>query len=926
MNDTDICYTDTLTTLAKGTDAGLYRLIPEKVEVVKNEEDVKRVLAEARKTRKPLTFKAGGTSLSGQTVTDSVLVEISPDFGKPRISADGHFATFPCSMTGGQANRMLKRYGRRLGPAPASIESARIGGIVANNASGAGFGRIYNSYYTIVSMRVIFADGAVLDTGSAFSRQIFLDTHTSLLEKLMNFRMEVICDPEMMEKILHKYELKNTCGYGLNSLLDYEDPYDILIHLMVGSEGTLGFISEVTFETVPDPDRKAAALVYFPDRRQACRAIGSLRDCEVSAAELMDREALRAVQDRPGMPERLRELPDEAVALLIDTAAYDAEELDRQCERIREALAPIPTLDPVTFTTDPETYAAYWRVRSGLFTSAAAARPRGTVSIIEDIAFRAEALEAALADVRATLNAFGYADAVMWGHLLDGNVHFTLFPDINRPEGVENYAAFMRKLVEVVLRHDGSLKAEHGTGRNMAPFVRQEWGDKLYHLMRDIKRAFDPKNLLNPGVILNRDPEIFIKNLKKMPLADERIDRCIECGFCERACPSGNLTLTPRQRIVAYRAMAGLKAEGKQFSSRYRQLKQAFRYAGEATCAADGLCGVACPVGISTGDLVKDLRRQEKGRGSRLAASWVAGRLGWTSAVLRVCLSAVQGMARRIGYERMETLCEKAYRWSGRRLPLWTRFTPAGARRLAFRSDSPRPGQPEMVYFPACITRTMGPSADYKEQVGVTEKTVELLHRAGFAIRYPEKISQLCCGMAFSSKGFARQAASKADELNRALLKASDDGRLPVLCDMSPCLLHMRETLDKRLRLYEPVEFISRFLADKLTFRRLPLTVAVHSTCSTTKMGLSNLLTELAGRCAERVVVPPDVSCCGWAGDRGFFYPELNASALRLLKTQTEGAEEGYSNSRTCEIGLTMQSGISYKSIVFLVDRATREG
>lgn len=616
MNDTDICYTDTLTTLAKGADAGLYRLIPRKVEVVKNEEDVKRVLAEARKSREPLTFKAGGTSLSGQTVTDSVLVEISPDFGKPRISADGHFATFPCSMTGGEANRMLKRYGRRLGPNPVSIEAARIGGIVANNASGVGFGGLYDSYHTIVSMRVIFADGAVLDTGSTFSRQIFLDTHTSLLEKLMNFRMEVICDPEMMEKILHKYELKNTGGYSLNSLLDYEDPYDILIHLMVGSEGTLGFISEVTFETVPDPEVNASALVCFPDRLEACRALSALRDSDVSAVEWMDREALRIVQDEPGMPERLRDLPDGAVALLIDLAAYSEEELAARRARIEEAWAGHPTLEPVDFTTGLSANVAFDQAWRGLFFSAAAGRPRGTAAILEDLAFRPERLEAALGDLRELLDTFGYTKAGLWGQGMEGVVYLALFPDLNRPEGVEAYAAFQRKLVEVVLRHDGSLKAEQGVGRRMAPFVRQEWGDKLYHLMKDIKRAFDAKNLLNPGVLLNRDPEVFRKNLKRTPLLDERIDRCIECGLCEGARPSADRSLTPRQRIVVYRAMAGLKAEGRRFSSSYRQLERALRRpAGARAEAADlpAAASPACPLGIRTDAWAEELRGKKEG-------------------------------------------------------------------------------------------------------------------------------------------------------------------------------------------------------------------------------------------------------------------------------------------------------------------------
>ena len=177
--------------------------------------------------------------------------------------------------------------------------------------------------------------------------------------------------------------------------------------------------------------------------------------------------------------------------------------------------------------------------------------------------------------------------------------------------------------------------------------------------------------------------------------------------------------------------------------------------------------------------------------------------------------------------------------------------------------------------------------------------------------------------MAFSSKGFREQAKQKEQELNEALLEASDNGRLPILCDMSPCLLHMRETLDKRLRLYEPVEFIYDHLRERLHFHKLPTTVAVHATCSTTKMGVKEKLIALAELCAEKVVSPARVNCCGWAGDRGFFYPELNASGLHYLKPDLEGATEGYSNSRTCEIGLTMHSGLSYKSIVYLVDKAT---
>ena len=919
-------YSDELTCLTKGTDAGLYRLVPKKVVVVNDEEDVQDLLAECNRDQTPVTFKAGGTSLSGQTSTDSVLAEIGPYFGTYSISPDGTEATFPCGMTGEEANRLLKPYGRKLGPSPASIKSARISGIVANNASGSSYGITYNSYNTVKDMRIILSDGTLLDTSSEESRENFRKTHAEMLNGLMALRKQALDNEAVAAKIRHTYELKNTCGYGMNSLIDFEDPIEILKHFIIGSEGTLGFISSVTFRTVPDYIMKASALLYFPNIREACSAILPLRECkEVSAAELMDRNALRSVENQEGMPAIFKTLPEEAVALLIDTSANDKRSLEAQFAEIESKLKSVHTLEAVSFTTDPKQYATYWTVRNGLFTSAAAGRPKGTVSIIEDIAFRAHELGDALTDVRTILAKYNYADAVMWGHLLDGNVHFTISPDINAQEGVDKYADFMRELIRTVLAHDGSLKAEHGTGRNMAPFVKDEWGEEIYKLMWQVKRTIDPKSLLNPGVLLNDDPDIFIKNLKQIPPANELIDKCIECGFCEVKCPARYLSLTPRQRIVTYRALTRLQNEGKQNTKEYADLKRAFQYSGNETCATDGLCSTACPVGINTGLLIKELRWKDNSATANHIADSISSHMGSITAFLRLLLPFPHFVSHIIGYGAMEGICRKLFDWSGHRFPLWTRFTPSGAKKLPFVSEKPALGQQEIVYFPSCITRSMGKSADYnKEELCVTMETIKLLHRAGLSIRYPEKIHSLCCGMAFSSKGFRKQADKLQNELNAALLKVSENGRFPILCDMSPCLLHMRETLDKRLQLYEPVAFIHKFMLDRLTFHKLPLTVAVHATCSAVKMGVDPLMIDLASRCAEKVIAPPHVTCCGWAGDRGFFFPELNSSALRFLKSDIQGATAGYSNSRTCEIGLSINSGISYKSIVYLVDEATK--
>ncbi|HBK30982.1 MAG TPA: 4Fe-4S ferredoxin [Porphyromonadaceae bacterium] len=918
-------FTDHLSCVTKGTDAGLYRLIPKAVVKVDSEDEVIRLLRFCHQNTVPLTFKAAGTSLSGQTISDSVLMEIGQGFEFSTITDNGYTATFGCGLTGTAANRLLMRYKRKLGPKPASINSAKIGGIIGNNSSGMSYGIKYNSYNTIRSMRILFADGSVLDTGDEASRKSFAETHPALIKEITDIHREAVGNESIRNKIATKFQLKNTCGYGVNSLIDFEDPIDIIQHLMIGSEGTLGFVSQATFETVHDAPLKATAMIYYPSLREVCNAIVPLRNCEVMAAELMDRNAMRAVEDEPGMPPELKTLPENAVALLIDTSADDEETLFAQMQDIEAKLSHIPTLFPIKFTTDKHLYNSYWSVRNGLFTSAAAGRPVNTASIIEDIAFDAEVLGDALVSVRELLVRSGYANAVMWGHLLDGNVHFTVFPDINSPDGVEKYGQFMHELCEMVaVAYHGSLKAEHGTGRNMAPFVEQEWGTDIYALMKRIKKAFDPMNVLNPGVLINEDKEIFIKNLKNIPSANPIIDKCIECGFCEVSCPSKNLTLTPRQRIVAYRMLVD-EANAKKNGKAVRELAKQISYPLDETCATDGLCSIACPVGINTGTLVKELRWQNNGRFAGNVAEAIADNMGNVTALIRSLLNVPHSLAHVIGYGNMESITKGMYKLFDGGFPLWTRQTPSASRKIKRNIFPVSAESPMVVYFPSCITRSMGgPGHEgYGKQEDVPSAMISLLNKAGYNVIIPENKDRLCCGMAFSSKGFRKQAKQKETELGEALMQVSRGGELPIVCDMSPCLLHMKETLDPKLRLYDQVEFIHDFLLDHLQINKQPISVAIHTTCSSTKMQLQQKLYHVASVCAQKVVVPDNVGCCGWAGDRGFFYPELNNSALAPLKQEILDAKEGYSNSRTCEIGLSINSGISYRSLVYLVNKAS---
>ncbi len=906
---------------AKGTDAGFYRLIPQLVVQVNSEKEISEVLKLTNKLNIPVVFKAGGTSLSGQTITDSVLIEIGPDYDEFSIEEGGKLISMQPGIRGGFANQQLLKYGYKLGPSPASISSAKIGGIVANNASGASHGITTNSYNTIKAMRLVFSDGTVLVTDDDKSVASFKQTHAQLIENIIKIKQKVLSSPDAFNKVKDKYRIKNTTGYGMNSFLDFDDPIDIITHLMAGSEGTLAFMSEITLSTFKDPVLKSCSLIFLPDIREAAKAIMPLRECDVSAAELMDRNALHAVEDVDGMPSILKQLPAKAAALLIETSAETAEDLDAQKILIKQKLSGINTLKEIEFTDNINDYNTYWSVRKGLFTSAAATRATGTTCIIEDVAFPGEILDEALPTLQTLLDGHNYKGSVMWGHLLDGNIHFLIMPDFKQEEQIENYKSFMHELSDLVVnKFHGSLKAEHGTGRNMAPFVEYEWGREIYGLMKDVKSAFDPLNILNPGVLINDDPEIYTKNIKQLPAVHPVIDKCIECGFCEPTCPSRDLTLTPRQRITVYREM--ISGMGGSSSIQLKKLKKDYEYKGIESCATDGLCELSCPVGINTGNLVKDLRFEKKNSFSFSVAKYISNHFGFFTSIARSALNTVYFLQTILPESLMRNGGMLLHRLSGRVIPLWNRNMPKGA--PAIDVTVQKEGTLNVVYFPTCINRMFGNDKDTKNKKSLTEITKQLLTKAGYNVIYPKNLKNLCCGMAFDSKGFKTEGMLKLKELEAALLEASNQGEYPVLSDMSPCLLRMKDLMDNKLRLFEPISFTLDFLIDKLVFEKKEQTVMVHVTCSSTKMGLDNQLVELAKLCVTEVVKPNKVGCCGWAGDKGFNLPNLNKSALRYLKDEIPGkAIAGYSTSRTCEIGLSLHSGLNYQSILYLVDRAT---
>ena len=920
----DRIITDELRTLAYGTDASFYRLIPRVVVKVEHEQDVLDVLSQARALSLPLTFRCAGTSLSGQAVSDSILVMLGRGWTRWSINDDATAIRLQPGIVGAHANMFLAPHGRKIGPDPASINAAMIGGIAANNASGMCCGTAQNSYRTLAAMRIIFADGSILDTGNPESRTHFIASHPAMIGAVSSLAASVKANAVLAQRIRDKFKMKNTTGYSLNALVDFSDPIDIIQHLMIGSEGTLGFIAEVTYATVPEHPHKASALMVFSDIAAACDAVPVLKSAPVDAVELMDRASLRSVEEKAGMPQFLKELGPGVAALLVETRAPSATGLQNNIQTITDALSRFSMVRPLAFTDVTDEYTSLWNIRKGLFPSVGAMRHTGTTVIIEDVAFPVPRLAEAAIDLQRLFKKHRYDEAIIFGHALEGNLHFVFTQEFSSPLEVARYRSFMNDVTALVVnKYDGSLKAEHGTGRNMAPFVEFEWGAEAFALMHAIKRIFDPQQLLNPGVILNDDRQAHIKNLKPMPSAHTLIDKCIECGFCEVQCPSRDLTLTPRQRIVAYREIQRLR-EFNEDPDLLARLRKSFRYMGDETCATDGLCAMNCPVGIDTGKLVKSLRHAGTSPTANSVATMIAGHMDVVTEGLRIGLNAVHLVHLVLGTSIMERISRMARIMTGNALPLWNRFMPRGADALPSPTVA-ADGRRKIVYFPSCINRAMGVARGDADDRSLVTLVPLLLERAGFSVIYPDHLAHLCCGMAFASKGFTEQGDGKARELESALLAASEGGTLPVLVDMSPCLFRMKEVFTSGLVLYEPVRFVLECVVPELSFRRMPETVAVHTTCSAEKLGLAGDLKKLAGLCADDVVVPHGVGCCGWAGDRGFTYPELNASALANLKAGlSDACTSGYSTSRTCEIGLSMHSGRHYQSILYLVEKATR--
>ncbi len=903
------------------SDASPYRLFPQAVVMAHDAEDVGKVLAYGRRTGIPVTFRAGGTSLNGQGQSDGILVDVRRHFGGVAVEDEGALARVKPGTVLGHANRVLAPHGRKLGPDPASTDIACVGGVIANNSGGMRCGVSKDSYSTVRAMTLVLVSGTTIDTAAPDAAERFAAAEPKLAAGLEAIRDEIRADSELSERIRRKFAIKNTTGYRLCAFLDADEPLEIFRRLVVGSEGTLAFVAEAVFETVPRPARTTTAWVHFPGIDEAIAPVRDLVESGATAVELMVAPALiTAAWNMVGAPEEWKELPPESAVLLVEYGAASDEELDAFVAKADEIFAGHETIKPYEFTRKAEGIELAWRVREGLHGLIGRLRLPGTSLIVEDVCVPPERIAEGARDLQALLGEHGFLPGVA-GHASAGNLHFMLTPDFAKQEDLERYEAFMAKLVELIVgKYDGSLKAEHGTGINMAPYVEREWGVAATALMWRVKQLADPEGVLNPGVVLNRDPDVHLRKLKTTPQIEESANTCVECGFCEPVCPSRNLTTTPRQRIVLRREMARQPAG----SPVQRALLEEYEYDSLETCAADGSCQLACPVGIDTGLLVKELRKERHTPRAESAALATAKRWSKVEKASRVGLRVGGPLARRTK--------------RGKGLP-----GPASGTLPSTAHESAA-----AIYVPSCTNRIFGPNGADGPETGhidtfearrpsVVEALVAVSRRAGLPVWIPDEVAGSCCGLPWSSKGFGDAHRHKANEMVSRLWAWSGEGALPVVIDAASCtqgvtdpgagvLSEENAARLAQLEVLDSVAWAHDRLLPKLEIGSKVKSATVHPTCATRHMGLAPRLRAVAAALADDVYVAPSSTCCGFAGDRGISHPELTAAATRPQAEELSGRhfDAHLSSNRTCEIGLSRATGADYESVLILLERLSR--
>ncbi len=923
-------FEDYLERFAYGIDASCYRYIPKLVLKPINETEVQNIIALSQQYKIPLTFRGSGTSLSGQACSENVLVVCLHKWQNITLNQDSIWCD--CGVIGSEANLALKPLKKKIGPDPATINNASIGGIFSNNSSGMCCGVKQNSYHTIKSIRVILGDGFILDTSDNNNIECFLKTHKELVESLLTLRKEILEDASLCQEIQRKFKIKNTTGYSLNALVDFEETKEILNHIFIGAEGTLGFISRVEYFMQEDFAHKACALIFYESLSLAARAIKILADNDtiVSAAEIMDYACLKAVRHIEGMPQDLQQVREGNCAILIQLESNTLSILEKNLQTIQKQLDSVPTLFGLHFSFKSEEQEQWWKVRKGLLPISAATKRSGSTVITEDICFEIDYFAEGIENITKLFKQYDF-EGIIFGHALSGNVHFIITPLLSDQKECANFANFMDALAQMVVNLKGSTKAEHGTGRMMAPFVELEWGKKAYSINQRIKKIFDPQTLLNPDVIICENPKIHIENLKPANEIEDYLNACMECGFCEKVCPSKNLTLTPRQRIAVVREIARLKIQtnkSEKEKEELQALEEKFEDSVVETCATCSMCQTLCPLNIDTGRISTTYKNNHSSGFNQTLALKTSQHIGKAIDIAKLGVHLAQFGAKFLGRDNAKNIT--LFGNNKLKTPYIPKYMPTS--NTFYYPNKKIQSLKKVLYFSSCLNRIFAPSALARDIRPIQEVFINLCIKAKIEVIFPKNLDKMCCGKAFKNFTQKNPNINPLQNALQDLLLESHNGEIPIVCDHSACTQEILEYLKtqqeyQKLKILDMSVFAKDFIMPNLAINPLNEPIGIYAVCACKKGGYADSIKSLAQSCTKaKVLEHTPTYCCGFAGNKGFTNPKLNQKALEDLKDyfSNHNISRFYASSSTCEIGLSEATNASWQHIIYLLDEVSK--
>jgi FAD/FMN-containing dehydrogenase/Fe-S oxidoreductase len=886
---------DTVSRALYSTDASVYQIEPIGVVVVRSREDVTKTVRICRKHHCSLTMRGGGTSQAGQTIGEGLQVDTSKYFNRIlEVNVEERWARVEPGVVLDELNAALRPHDLRFAPDISTASRATVGGMMANNSSGARSVMYGKTIDHVLEQHVVLSDGSLVHLRALAAADVDAICQRDSLEAACYREVRRLAH-EHAGEIERRYPkiLRRVGGYNLDSFVRTDGPFN-LARLMVGSEGTLGVVVEAKIALVPLPKAKAVLAIQFADLLEALEATPVILAHGPSAIEVMDRFILDNTKQSPAL-DRMRQTfieGDPGALLCVELYGDAAADLPPRLDAIERDLAARQLGYRYHRAVDLAAQATIWSLReAALGLSMAMKDDAKSLSFVEDTAVAPEKLRDYIDRFLSIVRRHN-TTAGVYAHASVGCLHVRPVINLKTADGVRTFEALANDVADLVLEFGGALSGEHGDGLVRSPFMCKMFGPTLYEAFRTIKRTFDPDGLFNPGKIVDAPPltghlrygegyrtirpETFFDYGEYNGMAGA-VEMCSGLGVCRKTldgtmCPSYMATKdeahSTRGRANVLRlTMAGRLGEAGLGDAGVKQVME--------LCLECRACKAECPVGVDVARFKSEFLADYWTRHGTPLRARLLGQIHdvsrWGSR-----FAPVSNLLARSAPARW--LNEQIFGLDRRRIPpAWASAT-FGAR-FAREFTSPADTAPATFIFNDTFTNY------YNPDVGIAGAKV--LVNAGCK---PALAPNVCCGRPLISQGLLKNARDLAAQNTARLLPIAERGRPLVFFEPS-CLSAIREDAPALLRgemqrqaqrvagvsvLFE--EWLDRSWPERLAVRSGPATILLHGHCHQKAMGLLGPAKAVLGRIPGATVVDLNAGCCGMAGSFGYVRDHFDVS------------------------------------------------